>query len=85
MANRFYVSANKNHPGNREFYHLDIKSKKWTSILTEDGNYEVAVSPDEKYLAYRYSYKNKPWEIYITENKEGNYSCSGDTFLEPYF
>ena len=43
-GSKFYVSANKNHAGNREFYHLDIKSKKWTSILTEDGNYEVAVS-----------------------------------------
>ena len=85
MANRFYVSANKNHPGNREFYHLDIKSKKWTSILTEDGNYEVAVSPDEKYLAYRYSYKNKPWEIYITENKEGNIPVQVTHSLNPIF
>ena len=71
-GSKFYVSANKNHAGNREFYHLDIKSKKWTPILIEDGNYEVEVSADEKYLAYRYSYKNKPWEIYITENKSDN-------------
>lgn len=66
---KFFVSANKNHPGNREFYHLNIKSKKWTPILTKTGNYEVEVSPDEKYLAYRYSYKNQPWELYVMENK----------------
>ena len=84
-GNKFYVSANKNHAGNRAFYHLDIKSKKWTSILTEDGNYEVTVSPDEKYLACRYSYKNKPWEIYITENKEANTPTQVTHSLNPVF
>jgi dipeptidyl aminopeptidase/acylaminoacyl peptidase len=66
---KFYISANKNHPGNREFYHLDIKSKKLTKILTEDGNHEVLVSPDEKWLLVNYSYKNKPWDLYLAENK----------------
>jgi len=84
-GSKFYVSANKKHAGNREFYHLDIKSKKWTSILTKDGNYEVEISPDEKYLAYRYSYKNKPWEIYVTENKEGNISAQVTSSLNPIF
>lgn len=84
-GSRFYMSANKNHAGNREFYHLDIKSKKWTSILTEDGNYEVKISADEKYLAYRYSYKNKPWEIYIAENKEGNTPIQVTHSLNPVF
>lgn len=65
----FYISANKTHPGNREFYHFDIKSKTWTPILTQDGNYEVSISPDEKNLAVRYSYKNKPWELYLAPNK----------------
>jgi len=84
-GSKFYVSANKNHAGNREFYHLDIKSKQWTSILTEDGNYEVAVSQDEKYLAYRYSYKNKPWELYVTQNKEGNTPNQVTHSLKPNF
>jgi len=66
---KFYILANKNHPGNREFYHLDIESKKMTSILTTEGNHEVSLSPDEKQLAVRYSYKNKPWELYLGENK----------------
>jgi len=66
---KFYISANKMHPGNREFYHLDIKSKKWNPILVANGNYEVSLSPDEKQLAVRYSYKNKPWELYLGENK----------------
>ena len=61
---KFYITANHNHPGNREFYSLDIKSKKLTGILTLAGNHEVSISPDEKNLAIRYSYINKPWEIY---------------------
>lgn len=64
----FYISANKNHPGNRSFYKLDWKTKKWTTILEKSGNHEVQISPDEKWLAVRYSSKNKPWELYIAKN-----------------
>ncbi|PHR26869.1 MAG: peptidase S9 [Fluviicola sp.] len=67
---RFYISANKNHPGNREFYHLMIASKELIPILTTDGNHEVHISPDEKTLAVRYSGKVKPWEVYYTQNKK---------------
>lgn len=70
---KFYITANHNHPGNREFYELDIKSKKLTGVLTLAGNHEVAISPNEKQLAIRYSYINKPWEIYtapLTANAE---------------
>jgi dipeptidyl aminopeptidase/acylaminoacyl peptidase len=66
---KFYISANKSHPGNRGFYHLDVRTKKWTSILTSDGSYNVSLSPDEMRLAVRYSFKNKPWELYVGDNK----------------
>ncbi len=65
----FYLTTNTNHPGNREFHKLDIASKKLTPILNADGAYEVVLSPDEKKIAVRYSYKNKPWELYIADNK----------------
>lgn len=65
----FYLTTNTNHPGNREFHKLDIASKKMTAILNTDGSHEVVLSPDEKKLAVRYSYKNKPWELYIADNK----------------
>lgn len=68
---RFYITANKNHPGNREFYHLMIASKELIPILTTDGFHEVVVSPDEKTVAVRYSGKITPWELYIAENKKG--------------
>jgi hypothetical protein len=35
------------------------------------GGNEVDLSPDEKWLAIRYSYSNKPWELYVQPNKPG--------------
>ena len=65
---RFFITANKTHPGNRDFYHLDIKSLFWTTILTADGFHDVQVSPDEKSLLIRYSNSNTPWELYLASN-----------------
>jgi dipeptidyl aminopeptidase/acylaminoacyl peptidase len=67
----FFITANKTHPGNRTFYHLNISTKELTPILSSEGAYEVEVSPDEKWLAFRYSYKNKPWELYYSKNSKG--------------
>ncbi len=67
----YYVITNETHPGDKGFYHIDVKSKKRTAILTNSGSHAVSVSPDEKWLAVRYSYKNKPWEVYIAPNKAG--------------
>ncbi len=65
----FYLTTNTHHPGNREFHKLDIATGIMTGILTKDGAHEVVLSPDEKMLLVNYSYKNKPWELYIGENK----------------
>lgn len=68
---RFYITTNENHPGNRGFYHLMIKSGDLIPIMTLEGNHEVFLSPDEKKLAVRYSGKIDPWEVYLADNKEG--------------
>ncbi|MEX1002806.1 MAG: alpha/beta fold hydrolase [Crocinitomicaceae bacterium] len=67
----FFITANKTHPGNRDFYQLDIQQKNLIPILTTEGNHEVFTSPNEQQLAIRYSYKNKPWEIYLSPLKKG--------------
>ena len=64
----FYLSTNTTHPGNRDFYKLSANGGKMVPIFTANGNHDVAVSPDERKLLVRYSYKNKPWELYIAEN-----------------
>ncbi|MEC5166849.1 dipeptidyl aminopeptidase/acylaminoacyl peptidase [Flavobacterium sp. PL11] len=65
----FYLTTNTTHPGNRNFYKLEVSSGIMQPILVKDGAHEVSLSPDEKTLAIRYSYKNKPWEMYVAPNK----------------
>ncbi|WP_413998157.1 prolyl oligopeptidase family serine peptidase [Flavobacterium sp. W1B] len=66
----FYLTTNTTHPGNRNFYKLAVLGGILQPILTNDGAYEVSLSPDESSLLVRYSYKNKPWELYVADNKK---------------
>lgn len=66
----FYLSTNTTHPGNRIFYKLALADGVLQPILTKDGAHEVVLSPDEKSLLVRYSYKNIPWDFYVAENKK---------------
>lgn len=65
-----YLTTNTTHPGNRNFYKLNTADGNLQPILTKDGANEVVLSPDEKTLLVRYSYKNIPWDFYIAENKK---------------
>ncbi len=67
----FYITSNKVSPHEHHFYHLPISGGKMTQITSKKGGHEVTMSPDEKQLAIRYSYSNKPWELYIMPNKAG--------------
>jgi dipeptidyl aminopeptidase/acylaminoacyl peptidase len=65
---KFYITANKNHPGNRGFYHFEIATKKWIPIFEENGFFDVQISPNEKDLAIRFSNSNSPWELFYSKN-----------------
>ena len=67
----FYIITNEVHPGEKHFYKLPVQGGKAERITTMTGAHEVEVSPDEKTLAFRYSYSNKPWELFVMENKTG--------------
>jgi dipeptidyl aminopeptidase/acylaminoacyl peptidase len=67
-GSKFYITGNQSHPGNRDFLRFDIVARKLVPILTKDGYHEVVLSPDEKTLAVRYSFKNQPWELYSAPN-----------------
>ena len=67
----FYITSNRESPHEKHFYHLPIKGGKMTQITSLKGGHEVSISPDEKQLAIRYSYTNKPWELYVMPNKAG--------------
>jgi dipeptidyl aminopeptidase/acylaminoacyl peptidase len=67
----FYITTNEVHPGEQQFYRLAINDGKKEKITTLTGGNQVFLSPDEKNIAILYSYSNKPWELYVQENKPG--------------
>ncbi len=67
----FYLLTNEVHPGKQNWYRIKTDGSKKEQITNKDGLYEVSISPDEKWIAYRYSYINKPWELFIQENNAG--------------
>jgi Tol biopolymer transport system component len=65
----FYIITNEVHPGEKHFYKIPSTGGKAERITAMTGAHEVQLSPDEKMIAFRYSYTNKPWELYVMENK----------------
>jgi dipeptidyl aminopeptidase/acylaminoacyl peptidase len=73
----FYLLTNEEHPGKQNWYRLKTDGTKKEKITSMDGGYEVSMSPDEKWIAYRYSYINKPWELFVQENAPGQKTGAG--------
>lgn len=67
----FYITTNQPEPSQRQFYQLDIQSKKITQISQKIGGYDVSISPDGKYLAELFSTSVHPWELFLQQNKKG--------------
>ena len=67
----WYLTANQPEPGQQQFYRMPLNGGPLTQITTRVGANEVVLSPDEKTLAVRYSYANKPWELFVMDNKPG--------------
>jgi dipeptidyl aminopeptidase/acylaminoacyl peptidase len=67
----FYFTANKVHPGVSHFYRMPVCGGETVQITSMEGGNEVTLSTDEKFLAIRFSTANKPWELYLQENKPG--------------
>nr|WP_242693211.1 prolyl oligopeptidase family serine peptidase [Sabulibacter ruber] len=67
----WYLITNQVHPGEQHFYRMSLNGSRTEQITKMTGAHEVTMSPDEKTLAVRYSYSNKPWELYLMDNKPG--------------
>jgi Tol biopolymer transport system component/pimeloyl-ACP methyl ester carboxylesterase len=67
----FYFHANMEHPGITHFYKVPVIGGTSVKLTSMTGGNEVSLSPDEKWLAIRHSTSNKPWELFIQENKAG--------------
>lgn len=66
---KFYLTTNQLHPGEQHFYHVPVQGGEAIKITMMTGANMVSLSPDEKHIAYLHSYSNKPWELYLQENK----------------
>ena len=67
----WYFTSNEVHPGERHFYRMSIDGGKAVRITRMTGNNDVYLSPDEKMLAVYHSKSNRPWELFIMQNKPG--------------
>jgi dipeptidyl aminopeptidase/acylaminoacyl peptidase len=67
----FYLVTSEESPFVRHLYRMPAKGGRMTKLTERAGNHEVALSPDEKYWAIRFSGSNAPWELYLMENKAG--------------
>ncbi|GAB3916567.1 prolyl oligopeptidase family serine peptidase [Larkinella terrae] len=66
--NYFYLTTNEVHPGEQHFYRMSVNGGERTKLTTMTGANDVTLSPDETKLAVRYSYSNKPWELFLMNN-----------------
>ncbi|GAB3263732.1 prolyl oligopeptidase family serine peptidase [Larkinella harenae] len=65
----FYLTTNEVHPGEQHFYRMTVDGGARVKLTTMTGANDVTFSPDETKLAIRYSYSNKPWELYVMDNQ----------------
>ena len=61
----WYYTSSEVNAGERHFYRMPIEGGKAVKLTSGTGNNQVSLSPDEKHLLIRYSYSNKPWELYL--------------------
>ncbi|MFC5411027.1 prolyl oligopeptidase family serine peptidase [Larkinella bovis] len=61
----FYLTTNEVHPGEQHFYRMAVTGGERIKLTTMTGANDVTLSPDETKLAIRYSYSNKPWELFL--------------------
>lgn len=67
----WYFVSSEVSPFVRDFYRMPINGGKRERITSEYGNHQVFISPDQSMLAIRFSQSNKPWQLYLMENKPG--------------
>jgi len=67
----FYITTNAVHPGEQHLYKLSVNGGQPQQITSMAGANQASISPDEKTIAFLYSYSNKPWELYVQQNKAG--------------
>lgn len=66
----YFVSSERS-PFVRDFYRMPAEGGERERITFRHGNHQVFLSPDESMLAIRFSQSNRPWQLFLMENKPG--------------
>lgn len=61
----WFLTTSQVDAGERHFYKMPVRGGSMQQLTELQGNNEVTLSPDEKYMAIRNSFSNRPWELYI--------------------
>ena len=61
----WFFTSSEVSPFVRDFYRMPLDGGSRTRLTTMDGNNAVALNPDERTMAVRYSYTNRPPEVYL--------------------
>ncbi|HCQ75287.1 MAG TPA: S9 family peptidase, partial [Leeuwenhoekiella sp.] len=78
----WFLTTSEVGPGERHFYKMPVMGGKLQKLTNLPGNNEVSLSPDEKYMAIRNSFSNKPWELYFKKtgsSKDAQQLTSGQS------
>jgi len=76
----FVVTANREHPGIVEIYRVDASSGALTRLTERGGLVDsVAISPDEKQIAFLASGITAPPELFVQSNRPGSATRLTDT------
>ncbi|MEZ4702678.1 MAG: prolyl oligopeptidase family serine peptidase [Rhodothermales bacterium] len=65
----WFFTSSEGSPFERHFYAMPAAGGKRTRLTTMPGNNEVTIAPDERTLAIRHSYSNKPPEIHLAAGR----------------
>ena len=68
---RLYFHSNETHPGEQHFYVMPAQGGPRTRLTAGGGQDQVALSPDERFLAVLSSTSNEPPELFLQANKPG--------------
>lgn len=64
---KFYLTTNEQHPGEQHAYILQVSNLEKLKITDKIGANDITISPAETKFINRYSYSNKPWELYLDD------------------
>jgi len=67
----WYFTSNEVHPGEHHFYRMPLEGGERVQLTSLCGDNEVTLSPDEKWMAIRFSSANRPTELYLQQCAPG--------------